>query len=1550
MEFLKKFSALLCVLVVLLVLPEQLFSAQRGLLNLNRAPQIPQSSSVPYLQFKRFFPNNPIATHTLRAQSFQEKNEEFKQKIQRNNANPAEAMRIFSNLFSAKHNTTYDLLHGMGAFKPSSMVKEEHLFNLNVVGNGSLYEQINILQKGPSLKEFLKVNDPIGLKMLQGLGFIGEVFFQNNPSCKTSRTFTVGGEAHLIKLLMNPSNKKEEILRRQALLEKLLSWQMDSEGATFLENAQDVCGEISKVEEELVSALDNESLQKTFRDHYLSPNLIGSAWMTPVLMGQRFTRTVTANAGMPINLAKQAALSSLFGGLFNAPDVVPGSTFREAFGSFGRGLAGSFVNEEWNALKPMADQFGFGAISEFRQGNYLRAGIMGANPVSLFSMRPLCNWIYGQEFTDGALAPTQFMANVMGSISGSNLVVNLLLHKNEYWSTDIGKAESQVVELQEKIFKLKSTWEKLKGFALVAANEVMVIDSYFDELELALASSSFVRTNRLVQHFWKHMMLPDDQNPLRLFLHRVSELDAFCAFARYLTFLVQDGKPVCKATLVDSTTPVVELKGGYHPLLAASGVDPVPNDLTFNDKMRSMFLVAPNSSGKSGLVEMYLLNVLFAQVTGWSFAKSCKLAVFDEIWSYKKVDEDMESGASTGQAQVSSIAKLTGDIRREAARGKKILFIGDEVASGLSRKGAGKILFAKNGLFESLETFPSVCSVIISHFNLQKKIQTKFPSFKHYHMDVLERNGKFIPQFKLKPGSGFWLSSKKENKEKRDRFIVWYLGYLKKKALSSALDIQKERLFKQFGVNIGGQIYSNILLMPENQRVAAIESMLKPQGGAWKKVEEETIEFENYPHLLKQPGCEKAATISSGQFDRETVMSLPHSELLGIIGEKNSLYQEIVGPNGERLKTASGRLELFKWLSSPTNSPIKIKQRQDLIDYLLSHPRERQELKDLCAQFATVEQQVGSTIDPARLGSIAFLTAGFGMVQLPTLLGPGITNLCNNIVQLGARPGFNAPTTGFFANLAHAVDFVGNRVVMPVAHRVRDFGRDSVRATTASRLALMGAGFGGTLAMAALTKIITVPFQTGFRAAADVASNRGSLSQGIRMIFSETVRSLVPSIPSKDSTRRFLGQLTGINAYRAFSRGDRVGGTLSLLRTIGVYGLCYLTYRSFINQYQSSMLGRAEQPIIRCIDGLYTGMGLYDSMKSRLGTLSGQFNLPQAFVKDIRDACAGNIITRPARKIEVFSSYAGGKKLFEAVRKGPGAQNDVQNLMSASPIQKLFEDVAFIDACCAFTDYFEMLSGHGIPVCKAEFVKSNEVSVELTGAVHPLVAKYKNYSMQDIVPNDFSFSKNSRNEVLTAHNSSGKSVALQTALQNMILAQVSGYAVCTTYKGVIFDRFAIYKKIDEEMSKQLSTGAAQTLNVIGLDALVRRAAANDEKLFIVLDEPGSGTPEKVAEGILVNKDVLGLFNTLDTHKNVASCTATHFKFDLSKFKSFSRYHMQVDHVLNPDGSYAFTRRYKINPGAGIWLSNKLADKKVVDAYMDAYLDSIINSVADESES
>ncbi|HBL98433.1 TPA: hypothetical protein DDZ86_02215 [Candidatus Dependentiae bacterium] len=1499
-----------------------------------------QSPEQPYLHFKRYFSDEIILSHRLRRLGPESRMDNI------NHAkNLAEVAEEVGPMLSSGNKSTYDLLRGIGGFKRGFVVQEDQLLRLNVLGNrDSLYEQMNVKQRTPSAKEFLKQVPPGVFQMFKGLGPLADMIFKNMPGGRDTRTLTVGGEACLMKLLANPTNDKADLLRRQSLMENLLLKEEN------LEAAQGICNEISNAEDGLCAILDDEALQKTFSDHYLSPNYLGSSWMSPVLMGQRLFRTVTSNASQPLNMAKQAAISSLFSGLvLTPPSTVVGGPMGQVLGSYGKQLAQTFLSEETKVLKPTLDGLGVGAIPELINKNYGRAGILALNPVILAGFRPAFSLMYEGAFADQVFASSDTLAGYVGMVVGSNPVSNLMSHKNEYWSTEIGVAEAKIIKSLEQIMNLKDTWIALKGFSTVSAADALVVDGFFVELEKALSSSFLLRTNNLVQLFWKHMMLPGDQNPLRLFLKRVYELDAFCAYAQYLKNLKDKGFSCCKVNFVDGNDPVIKFEGAYHPLMVTSGAKVVPNDVTFDKNMRSMFLVAPNSSGKSGLVEMILSNVLAAQTMGWVWGDKAEMTIFDETPFYKKVDEDMEAGVSTGQAQVACIAQITGDIRKKATLGKKILFIGDEVASGLSREGAEKVLFAKDGLFETLDNSPTVCSIIISHFNLQKKVEG-LKSFQPFHMDVEESGnlGKFSPLYKLQGGVGFWLSNKKEDLEKRERYITWYLKKLKQKKQDALLELQKERLMKQFGFDVGYQIYSNVQQqVPEEFQSAAIENLLaqNKEGGKGVGVEE-TVAFENYPYLMNQPGCKEAATIFNGQFDRESIISLPHAELMGLIGEGRSLFSEIGGINGEGLQTASGRLELFKWLSSPTSSSATINQRQTLIEYLLAHPNERKNLKELCGRFASAaEKQVGATIDQARMNSMLFVGVGAGMVNLPQVIEPYVKKTQD---KFPINPTDSRVTRG----VAQLVNGTADKVVRPLARRVGDFARDDVHAIMATKYAMMGAGIGATLAMTALVNLVAVPFRTSFGVVADLASKRITVTQGLRRLVSETAWSLVPRVPSKAFAKQFFGQLTGVAAYQAFKRGDRAGGTLSLLRTFGAYGLGYLTYRSFVNQYESSVLGRAEKPIVMCVDGLNEAIKVHASIKNSLGALGAHLTIPANFVNDITAACEGNIFTRSARKVNALSELAGAKRLAHVFikafkdNKDPNAKN-LAGIADARPVQQLFENVAFVDACCAYADYIELIRSQGIPVCKATFVGGDEACVKVDGAVHPLIAAYRDYDMQNIVPNDFDLSGKSRNAVLTAHNSSGKSVAIQTAANAMLSAQISGYTMGTNYVGTLVDGFSIYKKIDEEMGKRLSTGDAQNLNIMGLDAYIKKAAESKAKLFLVLDEPGSGTPNRVAEGILLDKKVVGLFNTMNQSKNVISCVATHFKFDLSSLNSFSRYHMQVDHALDDEGIYTFTRRYKVLPGSGIWLSEKPEDKKVVDAYMDVYLDSIIAGVSDQ---
>ncbi|MFW5743340.1 MAG: MutS-related protein [Spirochaetota bacterium] len=115
----------------------------------------------------------------------------------------------------------------------------------------------------------------------------------------------------------------------------------------------------------------------------------------------------------------------------------------------------------------------------------------------------------------------------------------------------------------------------------------------------------------------------------------------------------------------------IHLDGAYHPLIGRA----VPNTVTLD--LPGAIVTGTNMAGKSTFLRMVGINVLFAQTTGYAFAKAYRAPRFRIMSSIEKHD-DIEEGKSFYYDEAERIYTMI----EETGTGEATLLLIDELLSG----------------------------------------------------------------------------------------------------------------------------------------------------------------------------------------------------------------------------------------------------------------------------------------------------------------------------------------------------------------------------------------------------------------------------------------------------------------------------------------------------------------------------------------------------------------------------------------------------------------------------------------------------------------------------------------------------------------------------------------------------------------------------------------------------------------------------------------------------------------------------------------------------
>lgn len=192
-------------------------------------------------------------------------------------------------------------------------------------------------------------------------------------------------------------------------------------------------------------------------------------------------------------------------------------------------------------------------------------------------------------------------------------------------------------------------------------------------------------------------------------------------------------------------------------------------------------------------------------------------------------------------------------------------------------------------------------------------------------------------------------------------------------------------------------------------------------------------------------------------------------------------------------------------------------------------------------------------------------------------------------------------------------------------------------------------------------------------------------------------------------------------------------------------------------------------------------------------------------------------------------------------------------------LAEIFACIAELDACNAIATKM-LAQTKQSPWCFATVAAQDKPMVAATG--------FWNVLVQDAVSNDLI---EDRNVILTGPNAGGKTTAIRSILQNIVLAQTFGVAAAADFVYTPFDYIHSYIHISDDLMEGLSLFASEVKRAQEILACIKAMQPN-EKYFFALDELFTGTRSEEGE-----KCACEYITKLARYENVQFIYATHFE-------------------------------------------------------------------------
>ncbi|KAI9328780.1 DNA mismatch repair protein msh3, partial [Obelidium mucronatum] len=156
-----------------------------------------------------------------------------------------------------------------------------------------------------------------------------------------------------------------------------------------------------------------------------------------------------------------------------------------------------------------------------------------------------------------------------------------------------------------------------------------------------------------------------------------------------------------------SPEPIMEVKGGRHPMVELLISNFVENDITLTNNDRCLLITGPNMGGKSSYIRQTALLALLGQIGSYVPANSAHLGIFDSIHTRMGAYDDITRGQSTFMKELSETAQIL-----NTATARSLVII-DELGRGTSTHDGTAIAW---GTLKDLVERIGCATLFVTHY------------------------------------------------------------------------------------------------------------------------------------------------------------------------------------------------------------------------------------------------------------------------------------------------------------------------------------------------------------------------------------------------------------------------------------------------------------------------------------------------------------------------------------------------------------------------------------------------------------------------------------------------------------------------------------------------------------------------------------------------------------------------------------------------------------------------------------------------------------------
>lgn len=224
----------------------------------------------------------------------------------------------------------------------------------------------------------------------------------------------------------------------------------------------------------------------------------------------------------------------------------------------------------------------------------------------------------------------------------------------------------------------------------------------------------------------------------------IAEMDAYNAIATKIIESRSSNNKFCFVTFVDDAKPVIKAHDFWNVL--------VKNAVTNNiDENKHVILTGPNAGGKTTSIKALLQNIVLGQSFGIAAAQKFEITMFDVIYSYLNISDDLVGGLSLFASEVKRAQEILQRIKTLEPH-KKFFFALDELFTGTVAEDGEVCAY---NFIKRISAFENIQFIYATHFKKLKELGRNDIYCSNYKVDAPTKSaeGKMVYPFTLSQGA-----------------------------------------------------------------------------------------------------------------------------------------------------------------------------------------------------------------------------------------------------------------------------------------------------------------------------------------------------------------------------------------------------------------------------------------------------------------------------------------------------------------------------------------------------------------------------------------------------------------------------------------------------------------------------------------------------------------------------------------------------------------------------------------------------------------------------